>query len=143
MKFEIQKGDGAKRDPNEIPTKFKRYVHRKGKRRGKLNELSSSQKLIAALTKALAIQGKRDRQNYYIHGDSVYCKSVTATGEDGKMSVSASGRFTIGKVGDNLTRGTMEFDIKFRDSKDEMGLPDLIIESASMEELPRGSTIQY
>lgn len=55
----------------------------------------------------------------------------------------ASGRFTIGKIGENLTRGVMEFDIKFRDSKDEMGLPDLVIESAKMEELQKRNTIKY
>lgn len=143
MKFEIHKGDDAQRDPNEIPARFKQYVHRKGRRKGKLNQLSPRSKVIAALTKALAMQGKRDSQNYYIHGDSVYCPSITATGDDGRMSVSASGRFTIGKIGENLTRGVMAFDIKFRDSKDEMGLPDLVIEVAKMEELPKGSTVKY
>lgn len=143
MKFEIHKGDDSKNDPNAISTRFKRYVHRKGKRKGKLNTLTPRAKVVAALTKALAIQGKRDRQNYYIHGDDIYCPSITATGEDGKMSVKASGRFTIGKIGENLTREIMAFDIKFRDSNDEMGLPDLVIESAKMEELPRGSTTKY
>lgn len=143
MKFEINRKKESSSDPNSIPTRFKQYVHRKGKRRGKLNLLTPRSKVIAALTKALAIQGKRDGQNYYIHGDEVYCPSLTATGEDGQMSIRASGRFTIGKIGENLTRGIMEFDIKFRDSKDEMGLPDLVIESANMEELPRSSTVKY
>lgn len=143
MKFEIHKGDGLEKDQNLIPTRFKRYVHRKGRRRGELNTLTPQAKVIAALTKALAIQGKRDSQNYYIHGTEVYCPRISITGEDGKMSVSASGRFVIGKIGENLTRETMEFDIKFRDSKDEMGLPDLVIESAKMGQLPRGSTMKY
>lgn len=143
MRFEIHKGDDKIGDPNEIPTRFKRYVHRKGKRKGKLNQLTPRAKVIAALTKALAIQGKRDRQNYYVHGNSIYCPDIKSTGDDGKMSVSASGRFTMGKVGENLTLGVMEFEIKFRDASDEMGLPDLVIESAKMQELPRGSTVKY
>ena len=143
MKFEIHKGGKDNGDPNRIPTRFKRYAHKKGKRKGRLNSLSPSAKVIAALTKALAIQGKRDRQNYYIHGTDIYCPNLVSTGEDGKMSISASGRFTIGKIGENLTRRTMAFDIKFRDGKDEIGLPDIIIESAKMEELSKGSTIEY
>lgn len=141
MKVEIRRGDEGGKDPGVIPTRFKRYVHRKGKKRGKLNALTPESKLIAALGKALAIQGKRDKKNYYVEGESIWCPDITVTGEDGKQSVKAKGRFRIGKIAENLTFGVMDFDIRFRDSKDPMGLPDIVIEHASMEELPKDASL--
>lgn len=142
MKFEIKKGDEQTAEPGMLPTRFKQYVHRKGKRRGKLNKLTPEAKVIAALSKALAIQGKRDKMNYYVDGDKIWCPDITTTGEDGKQSIKAKGRFRIGKVGEGLTFGMMSFNIQFRDSKDEMGLPDLVIESASMTELAKNTPLQ-
>lgn len=140
MKIEIKRGQD-KQDPELIPTRFKQFVHRKGKKRGNLNTLSKEAKVIAALTIALAIQGKRDKKNYYVAGDTIWCPEITETGKTGNCSYKATGRFKIGKVGESLTFGIMQFSIKFRDSKDEMGLPDLTIEEASIHELNKATPL--
>jgi hypothetical protein len=142
MKFEIRKGDDKITEPEMIPTRFKQFVHKKGKRRGKLNQLSPKAKVVAALSKALAIQGKRDKQNYYVDGDKIWCPDITATGDDEKQSIKAKGRFRIGKIGETLTFGIMSFNITFRDAKDGMGLPDLVIESATMTELDKSAPLK-
>jgi hypothetical protein len=142
----MKKGDGPVLEPGMIPTKFKRYIVKEEK---KLNELSPEAKVVAAITKCLAIQGTKDGSNYYVAGDRLYCPDINvtsgrATGKstDQRSSYAASGRFKIGKfVQDALSFGVMAFRLRFRDSEDEMGLPDLTIEEADMNELPRSTPL--
>lgn len=141
MRIEIGKGENQK-DSTLIPTRFKQFVERKGRGRGELNQLSTESKVIAALNKALAIQSRKDGSNYYVAGDVIWCPDIVVTGQQGKQSFKATGRFKIGKAGENLTFGMMQFAIKFRDSKDEMGLPDLSIEEASVKELAKNAPLK-
>lgn len=149
IRFRYKKGDKVT-DPEIIKTKFKRYVEKKGKRRGTLNELTSEAKVSAAITKALAIQSGTDKANYYVASDELWCPKLEVT--PGTMdpktrrrmgSYKAQGRFKLGKLfGDDLSTSMIDFRITFRDSSDEMGLPDLVIEEATMNELPKGTPLR-
>ena len=139
--------NGPQLEAGMIPTRFKQYVVKKER---KLNKLNASAKVVAAITKCLAMQGSGDKKNYYIAGDQMYCPEITETegapkkvGGEPQKSYSARGRFKIGKIdGDKLRYSVMEFDLQFRDGENEMGLPDIIIEKADMKELPRNATLR-
>ena len=139
--------NGPQLEQGMIPTRFKQYVVRKKR---SLNTLDAPAKIVAAITKCLALQGKGDQKNYYVAGDEMFCPEITQTegapkkpGGEPQRSYSARGRFKIGKIdGDRLRYGMMEFNIKFRDGENEMGLPDIIIEKADMNELPRNAPIR-
>lgn len=127
-----------------IPTRFKRHIV---KSEMKLNDLSPEEKVVAVLTKCLAIQGSKDNANYYVSGKEMYCPEVLVTGSGKNVhgptaSYSASGRFKAGKAeGDHLRYAVMEFSVRFRDGLDELGLPDLAIEEVTINELPKGSPL--
>jgi len=129
-----------------IPTKFKRFLVKKHKR---LNILSSEAKVVAAVTRCLAKHSKSTGNTYYINGEEMYCPSITVTEggppKQGKLrmdSYAAKGRFKIGKFeGERLRFGVMEFNVRFRDGEDEMGLPDLVIEEVNMKELRRDAPL--
>jgi hypothetical protein len=139
--------NGPQLEPGMIPTRFKQFVIRKKRR---LNTLTPEAKVVAALTKCLAMQGSNDKNSYYIAGEEMFCPEITETegapkkpGGEPLRSYAAKGRFKIGKVnGEHLRYGVMEFRIKFRDGENEMGLPDIIIESADMNELSRNASLR-
>jgi len=137
--LKFKKGDKPSVDKSIVPTRFKR--HPVG-RTGKLNELTPEQKVVAALTKCLAAHGASSGNNYYLSGEEMCCREMSVTGDPGKSSYVARGRFKIGKLEDGVLRhGVASFDIQFRDSEDELGLPDLTIERVDMTELPRNSPL--
>lgn len=147
LNFKVKRGTpGPTMQPGMIPSKFRQFVVKKEKR---LNNLTPEAKVVAALTKCLSIQGGKDKMSYYVSGDSIFCPEITMTegapkkpGGPPQNSYSARGRFKIGKSnGSNLTTGVMEFRIKFRDGQDSMGLPDIVIEEADMNELPRSAPL--
>jgi hypothetical protein len=146
LRFKFKKGDKLK-DPEMIKAKFKRYVDKKKKA---LNELSSEAKVVAAITKALAMQGEGDKANYYIASEELWCPrlEVTPGNINSKTkqrlnSYRARGRFKVGKlINEELSMGVIDFNISFRDSEDEMGLPDLVIEEASMDELSKSTPVR-
>ncbi len=131
-------GSGGPSDPKMIPTRFSQSIDREA---GKLNSLKSGEKVVAAITKALSMQGESDGNNYYIDGDQLYCPSVTVldTDDEEKKLYSASGRVQVGRVqnGSDVSNMMIEFDIRFQDSEDEMGLPDLHITEATLDEIDR------
>ncbi len=143
LNIKVNPGDKDKiagGNPNEYPTRFSRFVVKENRR---LNELTAPQKVVAAITECLAMQGREDRKNYYVDGDKLVIDhlSTTTSGElkDGRpiRSYTASGSFKIGKIdGEILRRGSMTFNISFKDSEDDMGLDSLEIISAEMNESP-------
>lgn len=127
-----------------VPTRFRQYVNRRSRR---LNEVSPQGKVVAALNKCLAMQGAEDKNNYYVAGNKMYCPTIQSTEavRDGKKvgSYSASGRCQVGRlIDDKLSFTVMSFKLRFRDSEDEMGLPDLVIEEASMDDLGRNAPMR-
>lgn len=138
----------AQKEPTGmIPTKFKQTIDRKKRR---LRDISPEAKVVAALTKCLAVQSKKDKINYYVAGEELYCPDVRVTeggptkrGKPPQRSYAAKGRFKMGRASDDgASFTTIQFDIRFRDSADKMGLPDLTIESADMTELGRGTPLK-
>ena len=131
-------------DPAIVPTRFKQYVDRRTR---KLNEIAPQGKVVAALNKCLAIQGQQDKSNYYIAGEELYCPKLQVNHRrEGKKLVGsylATGRCRVGRyISDQLSFTMMSFKLKFRDSSDEMGLPDLIIEEADMSDLGREAPLK-
>lgn len=148
LSIKVKRGqDNSRLEEGMIPARFRQFVLKKERR---LNNLSPEAKVVAALTKCLAMQGQSDGKNYYVAGDQIYCPIVDVTEGSPKKpggmilnSYSAQGRFKIGKShGDRLGYGIMEFRLKFRDGEDEMGLPDIVIEEADMSELPRNAPLR-
>lgn len=124
-------------DPKMIPTRFKQSIDREA---GKLNSLTPQAKVVAAISKALAIQGQRDGKSYYLEGDELYCPQVTVldTKDEEKKVFQAAGRCVVGRLqGEDASNFVIEFDIRFADSEDSMGLPDIKITEATMEELDK------
>lgn len=129
-----------------IPTRFKTSIDKK-KRRPR--ELDPESKVVAALSKCLTLKSTEDNVQYYIAGDEMYCPSVgvTKSRTDAKkgdqVSYTAKGRFKAGRVIEGgLSFSMIEFSIKFRDSVDEMNLPDLLIEEADMKELDKNAPLK-
>ena len=134
-------GSGASSDGKMIPTRFTQSIDKDA---GKLNNLSSAAKVVAALSKALSMQGKRDGNNYYIDGDELYCPRIVELegGGNAPDSYQAQGRFLAGCIdGDEVSNLVLEFDIRFEDADDEMGLPDLRVTGATIEALEKSAPL--
>jgi len=133
-------------DPNLISTRIPRNVD---KRKGKLNALTADNKMRSAIGKALSMKSgldDPDGASYFISGDKMY---VTARGggvqtkKGEKTTYSASGRFILGKAfKDHVCYFTAEFSITFRDTVDDLGLPDVaVVEPTTIDILPKGTPI--
>lgn len=147
MKISYKRSDDKKPANGMIPTKFKQIINKKTRT---LRDISPEAKVVAALTKCLAVQTGSDKDmNYYVAGDSLYCPTVNVTsggptekGKTPQRSYAAKGRFKMGRASTNgASFVVIQFDIRFRDSIDTMGLPDLTIESVEMNELKRGTPL--
>ena len=126
-------------DPSLIPTRFKQFVDKKKRR---LVELSPASKSVAALNKILSKQSVQEGVAYFVAGDYIWLASMNVTRgtKDGQASNSytAKGRSKLGrKTKDGTSFEMAEFELRFRDSTDEMGLPDLSIDEASVQLLDR------
>ena len=146
MKVNYRRSKEKQPDDGMIPTKFKQIIDKRTKR---IRDVSPQAKVVAALTKCLSVQTRSDKINYYVAGDTLYCPNIkvaeggpTKKGEIPQRSYAAKGRFKMGRATDNgASFVVIQFDVRFRDSVDEMGLPDLTIESADMKELKRGTPL--
>lgn len=109
-----------------------------------MKPMPATQKLICALRKVLA-QMSDSKARYWISDNAVQLTSpLTESGPSGKATYQASGRarLGVGHANNETSSVVVEFTISFRDSKDDMGLPDVAVDpETEVNQLPPDTAI--
>lgn len=140
------KKKSEKADPNMVSTKVTRKVNKK---KGRLNQLTADEKMLCAIRKALASKSglaEAGNARYYVSGDELYVLSRgggVQTKKDEPTTYTARGRFKLGMVHDaNCCFRIAEFNITFKDTVDERGIPDVdFLEPTTIDLLPKGAKL--
>jgi hypothetical protein len=125
---------------------------------GVLKPITPQQKCVCALRMALkehidklsaakkqgSLRPEKNNQ-YFVNGKSIFVASCSATTVGDDSTYHAVGRAELGQVNmasDQLSSDMVSFDITWKDSKDELGLPDIQLVKGLIEALPRGSKLE-
>lgn len=133
---------GSASSANVIPATVK-FVHDKGA--GVIQQLSAREKMLCALRKCLAAlsNGDGEGRRFFISGNKVELLQEPETTESkrgGPQTYRAAGRCRIGVAhrGGHMTTMFIAFEITYRDTLDDRGLPDVTyIDPTSIDEIDR------
>lgn len=130
----------------KVPTTVRFRLDRK---KGRLKELTPTEKMLCALRKVLTLLSNRDTNGcrYYIDGDSLRLTkepTVSPAKAGEPRTYQAAGRCMIGVChpGAHKTTQVIRFSIGYRDTVDDRGLPDVeYLDSTVIETLPRNTPV--
>ena len=143
MLFEARKGSPDKTVvPATVDFKF-------DKKKGQLKPMSAEQKMFCALRKVLAKMSDQDpnRCRFYIDNNQVQILKApvgSQVREGEPQTFRGSGRCKVGVCHPEGHKSSkiIEFDISFRDIKDDRGLADVeYFDPTTIDELPRTTRI--
>lgn len=137
----------AAKVPAESNAVSNKVTFKPDRKTGGLQMQSPEQKMLCALRKVLASMSDGDAGGcrYYIESDQVVLDQRPASSQgNGPKTYTAKGRCRIGVCYPNGEKGTrtIEFNIVFRDTKDDRGVDDVMyLGQTTIDELPRNAKL--
>jgi hypothetical protein len=124
-------------------------VFRHDKKKGRLKPLAPREKMVVALKRILAKMSDEDAHGcrYYVDNNKIQVMrepTGSAAKEGERQTFRAAGRCRVGVCHPHGTKTSkiIQFDISFRDTRDDRGLDDIEwVDPSVIEELPKNTPI--